>query len=298
MAVKKKKKGRLLKPHKLKSAVLKYFLNNPKKRMNAGSLAKKLKVANTKDSFRSALKALLSEEKIRSVAEGKYVLKKGTSKKDSGVQSKKKYIGIVDSIKSGAAYIIVDNLEKDVYVPARHLSNAFNGDEVEVGVRMFKHKNPEGKVKRIVKRNTPQVIGRLSMVKKYGVVNVSSKKVNIDVSIKKNGFNGAKDDDLVVVDIIDWGNQENPTIWGSVNKILTDLGEHDTAMETILVENGFSSTYPEAVMKEVSKYTDEISEEEIAKRRDFRDVLTFTIDPDTAQDFDDALSFGPRQRSI
>jgi ribonuclease R len=131
----------------------------------------------------------------------------------------------------------------------------------------------------------------LSIKKKYGVIVPASKRINLEVFIKKDHYKGANDGDRVIVNITDYGNAENPTIWGEIDKVIEDLSEHDFTMESILVENGFSSDYPAEVLKEVEKYEDKISEEEIAKRRDFRDILTFTIDPDTAQDFDDAISY-------
>lgn len=298
MAIKNKKKAKILKPAKLNAVLFKYFSRNPKKRMNASSLIKKIKIGNSKASVNSVLKNLLKEDKLRSVSEGKYVFNKKNSnsgkfsdKNGGSAVSKKTYVGIVDSIKSGAAYILIDDLEKDVYVPERKLKSAVDKDRVEVEVRFSKSKNPEGKVIKILKRNTPQMIGQLHMVKKYGIVHSSSKKIKLDVSIKADAFNGAKNNDYVLVDITDWGNLENPKIWGRVNKVLTDLGEHDMTMESILVENGFSSSYPEEVIKELDAYSDKITEEEIQKRRDFRETLTFTIDPDTAQDFDDAISY-------
>lgn len=291
MAIRKRKSGKLHKQGKLKSIVLKYFLKNPKKRMNAASLSKKLKVGNNKDSINTALKSLLKEGKLRSVSENKYVLDKKGIKDQKIKTSKAKYTGTVEIIRSGAAYIIVDNLEKDVYVPERDLNTAVNGDEVELDVRFFKSKNPEGRITKILKRNITQVIGKLITVGKDALVQSRSRKSSLDVFVKQKHFNGAKEGDLVMIDVYQWGDGSHSKIYGEVSRIISDLGHHDVTMESILVENGFNASYPKLVLKELDAFTDEISEEEIQKRRDFRDVLTFTIDPDTAQDFDDAISF-------
>ena len=298
MATRKNKiKGKTFKPNALKSFIFKYFLKNPKKRMDAGSLRKKLKIGNPKDAVNNVLNILVKEKAIRQVGERKYVLKRKSEDRSAGhnpkskSSSKKLMTGQVDSIKSGAAYIIIEGYEKDVYVPERHLKSAINGDIVEVEVREGHGKNPEGRIRNIVKRNTPQIIGTLSINKKYGVIVPASKRINLEVFIKKDHYKGAKDGDRVIVNITNYGNATNPTIWGEIDKVIEDLSEHDYTMESILVENGFSSDYPDEVLKEVEKYEDKITDEEIAKRRDFRDILTFTIDPDTAQDFDDALSY-------
>ncbi len=260
--------------------------------MNAGALAKKLKLSDTKPAINDALKALLKEKSIRSVAENKYVLDKSNLRAAPTGIKKQTYSGTVDMIKSGAAYIIVDALDKDVYVPAPYLNGAIDKDEVEVQVTFLKRKNPEGKVRKVIKRNTPQIIGQLSMRKKGAIVKSSSCKVNLDVYVTKQNLGEAKDGDYVLVDITDWSQKDNNNIvYGKVSKVLSRDDEHNFTMESILVENGFSTSYPEAVMKELDQFSDLITEEEIAKRRDFREILTITIDPDTAKDFDDAISY-------
>ncbi len=296
MAKRNKLKGKTFKPDLLKSFIFKYFLKNPKKRMDAGSLRKKLKIANPKPDLVKVLQLLVKENAIRGVGERKYVLKKKSEEKSdrsSGPKagSKKLLTGRVDSIRSGAAYIIIENYDKDIYVHERHLKSAVNGDIVEVEIKHVGGKNPEGRVRNIVKRNTPQIIGTINIGKRHGTITPISKKINLEVFIKKDKYKNAKDGDRVIVNITDYGNAENPTIWGEIDKVIENMSEHDFTMESILVENGFSSDYPDAVLKEVEKFEDKISQEEIDKRRDFREILTFTIDPDTAQDFDDAISY-------
>lgn len=296
MAKRNKIKGKTFKSNSLKTFIFKYFLKNPKKRMDAGSLRKKLKIGNPRDAINQVLDLLVKENAIRHAGERKYVLKRRNEDRSSqgkGKKSSKKRLltGQVDSIKSGAAYIIIENYEKDVYVPARHLKSAINGDIVEVEVKEVRGKNPEGRVRNILKRNMPQIIGTLEINRRHGVIIPANKRINLEVLIKKKDTGDASNGDRVIVTITDYGNAENPTIWGEVDRVVTELSPHDYTMESILVDNGFSSDYPAAVKKEVEKFSDKISEDEIAKRRDFRETLTFTIDPDTAQDFDDALSY-------
>jgi ribonuclease R len=296
MAKRNKLKGKTFNPHSLKAFIFKYFLKNPKKRMDAGSLRKKLKIANAKPDLITVLDLLVKENAIRSVGERKYVLKQKAEDKadrsdNTPIGTKKLLIGRVDSIRSGAAYIIIEDYDKDIYVHARHLKSAINGDIVEVEIKHVGGKNPEGRVRNIIKRNTSQIVGTINIEKRHGNITPASKKINLEVFVKKEKFNNAKNGDRVIVNITDYGTAENPTIWGEVDRVIADLSEHDFTMESILVENGFSSDYPDEVIKEVEKFEDKITQEEIDKRRDFREVLTFTIDPDTAQDFDDAISY-------
>ncbi len=293
----KQRKKKKLKSGAIRSAVIKCFLKNPKKRLNAGTLIKKMKIKGNRDAVHDCMVNLRNEDILRQVSDNKFVLnrkhKVAKAKASSGgSNSKLTYRGIVDTIKSGAAYILIDSMEDDVYVPASALRGAFNGDEVEVSVVYKKGRKPEGKVKKIITRNTPQVMGTLrTEKKKYSRLELASSKVRAEIKIGKEHYNGAKDGDKVLINIIHWpGNVDQP-IWGEVKKVFKNMDNHNWTMESILVENGFNSEHTPEAMKEAAKFPSKISEDEIAKRRDFRDILTFTIDPDTAQDFDDAISY-------
>ena len=287
-----KVKTKKLSPAKLKSQITKHFIKNPKKRLNAGQLAKRLKITNNKTAIEYALEGLLKDDIIRPVSDSKFVLNKraANSIKFSGAP-KTLYTGTVEKIRSGAAYIIVESLDRDVYVPFKHLNGAFHGDLVEVSVSFIRGRNPEGQIKKVLKRNMTQVMGRFQKRNKMGVVQSTSSKNGITVHIKKDASADAKDGDRVLVVIEEWGKGPNPIVWGSVKKVFESIDDHNWTMETILVENGFSSDYPEEVLNECKPFTSDYSEEELDGRRDFRGILTFTIDPDTAQDFDDAISY-------
>ena len=290
---KQKKKGRKLNADQLKKTILKYFAHNPKKRMNAGQLIKKLKLRVNRDAVGNALSELHSEDFIRPVSEFKYVLnKKKLIKKDApSIENGKTYVGKMDIIRSGAGYVLVEGLENDVYVPERHLNTAMNKDTVEITVRFFKNKKPEGRVVKVVKRNLSRVLGVLRASKSSGVVLAQSKKMNAEVFISPKNFNGAKDGDKVMVEIISWGSGGNNAVWGKILRVLNDMDTHDWTMESILAENGFASDYPDAVMEELKAFPTEVTEADLEGRRDFREDLCFTIDPETAQDFDDAISY-------
>ena len=278
--------------NQLKSVLLKYFLKNPKKRMNAGQLIKKLSLSNSRDSVSHALSELHRDDNIRSVSDHKYVLNKRKLKEEPADQgTDKTYVGKVEIIRSGSAYVVVPDLEKDVYVPRRYLASAMNGDRVELAVRFYRSKNPEGRVTKVIERNTSRVIGKLRASRSSGVVVWQTKRNTVEVFISSQNFGAAVDGDTVIVDIVSWGDENNNTVWGKVVRIVNDLDYHDFTMESILIENGFKSDYPDEVLKELEGISENISEEELLKRRDFREHICFTIDPDTAKDFDDAISY-------
>ena len=295
----KQRRKKKIKSENIKAAVIMCFLKNPKKRLNAGTLIKKMKIKGNRDAVMAAMINLRNEDVLRQVSDNKFVLnrkhtiaKAGSKSKGGAGSAKQTFQGKVSTIRSGAAYILVDNLEDDVYVPAHALKSAFNGDEVEITVKFNTGRKPEGKVRKIIKRNTTQIMGVVeSNKKKYSNVIPSSRKIMVDVKVGKDDHNGAKDGDKVLVDITHWPETPDQPLWGTVKKVFKGLDDHNWTMESILVENGFNSEHNPASMKEAAAFPQKISKAEIAKRRDFRKILTFTIDPDTAQDFDDAISY-------
>jgi len=298
----KNRKKRKVLPKEVKTSVLKCFLKNPKKRLNAGTIMSRMKIKANRDAIHAAMVKLRDEDVLKQVTDNKFVLnrkhplaKKGPkspASKHKSTKGKQTYDGVVAQIKSGAAFIIIDNLEEDVYVPASALNGAFDGDEVEVKVVPRGRRKLEGKVTKIHKRNTPEVMGTLEMTrKKYGTVIPASRKIKMNLKVAKEHLNGAKDGDKVKVEITHWPKDGDPTAWGEVSKVFKGIDPHNWTMESILVENGFHSEHSKAAVKEAKKFPVEISEEEASRRRDFRGILTFTIDPDTAQDFDDAISY-------
>ena len=295
-----KKKKKIL-SKEVKTSVLKCFLKNPKKKLNAGTIISKMKIRANKDAVYAAMITLRNEDVLKQITEFKFVLNrnhplankqaKGSRFKGSS-NNKQTFQGTVAQIKSGAAFILVDELDEDIYVPASALKGAFDRDEVEVAIIPKSGRKLEGKVTKILKRNTPEVMGTFQMTKKkYGTVALASKKVRMDLKVAKEELNGAKDGDKVKVEITHWPKGGDLTAWGRVTKVYKGIDPHNWTMETILVDNGFHSEHSKEAIKEAKKFPVEISEEEASKRRDFRDILTFTIDPDTAQDFDDAISY-------
>lgn len=287
-----KTRKKKLNSNQLKDSILKYLLKFQRKRLTPGQFIKKLNLENNRDSVQHALDSMMKEGTVRKLADNKYVLDRKNAKRSTTTRQKTKtFQGIVETIRSGAAYVLIDGLDTDVYIPERHLGSAINGDEVEISADFYKGKKPEGKVLKVLKRSTSQIIGKIINYKKFSIVSSTSRKNPVDVYVKPEHVLDAKNGEVVLVDIVDWGDKSNHIIWAKVNRVMSELDDHNLTMESILVENGFSSDYPEKVMQELDKIPNTISEEDLEGRRDFREVLCFTIDPDTAKDFDDAISF-------
>lgn len=209
------------------------------------------------------------------------------TKLDSG-RTAKYVFGTADITRNGAGYVSVQGMENDIFIPHKFVRNAMQGDEVKVRVTMF-GRRPEGEIVEIIRRSQDNFTGRVDVLDKFAFFVADERKLNTDVFIPLSALNGAKNDDRVIVRILDW-NKDGKKPIGEVVELLPDKSSADLDMKMILIGNGFSIDFPSACYKELEKYTDVIPPQEIATRVDFRDILTFTIDPEDAKDFDDAIS--------
>lgn len=198
--------------------------------------------------------------------------------------------GYVDMTQKGSAYVVSDELEDDIYITPKNINHALDGDFVKVLLyAQRKNKKPEGEIVEILERAKSEFVGIIEMSKNFGFLIPDNKKMLVDLYIPKESLNGAKNGDKAIAKITDWPeNASSP--FGEVTEVLGRPGDHNVEIHSILAEYGLPREFPKIVENEAAKVVEEISEEEIAKRRDFRDVLTFTIDPHDAKDFDDALS--------
>jgi ribonuclease R len=215
-------------------------------------------------------------------------------KKDrSGKKSSQTEIvkGKLDISKSGMGYVIVEGNEKDIIVRPNDFNRAFHGDIVRVQINkgLSKDKRTEGKVVDVAERKQTEFIGNIQMSKNFAFFIPASEKPIPDFYIAADKLNGAKDNERVVVKLISWDKSEKKPI-GEVVSILKSEDENDMAMKEILIETGFPLAFDKEVLAEVKKLQQHIAREEISKRKDYRDILTFTIDPNDAKDFDDAIS--------
>lgn len=199
--------------------------------------------------------------------------------------------GKLDISKSGMGYVIVEGNDKDIIVRPNDFNRAFHGDIVRVQVNkgLSKDKRQEGKIVDVAERKQTEFIGNIQMSKNFAFFIPASEKAIPDFYIATEKLNGAKDNERVVVKLVSWDKTEKKPI-GEVVSILKSEDENDMAMKEILIETGFPLAFDKEVLAEVKKLQPNISREEISKRKDFRDILTFTIDPVDAKDFDDAIS--------
>lgn len=200
-------------------------------------------------------------------------------------------IGRLSANSSGSAYLVSNDLPKDIYLHKNNTNKAFHLDTVKIKVVEGRDKGRtlEGEVIEIVERFRTEFVGKIQISDKFAFFIADSNKITTDFFIPKDKLLGATDGQKVIVSLTDWkDNAKNPN--GEVTRILGNAGEHETEIHSILEEYGLPYDFDEEVLAEARAIPIEISESEIAKRRDMRNVLTFTIDPADAKDFDDALS--------
>lgn len=200
--------------------------------------------------------------------------------------------GKVDMTADGSAYIVPeDELENDIYVAPRKLRQALHNDIVKVHVyERGRGRKREGEVIEIIQRAKTDFTGTININDAYAFFLPDDRKMLHDIFVPLDNLNGAKAGEKVVVSIVEWPKSAKNPI-GRVKEILGKKGENNTEMNAILADYGFPLSFPKAVEAEANEIPETIAPEEIAKRRDFRDTLTFTIDPFDAKDFDDAISF-------
>lgn len=191
---------------------------------------------------------------------------------------------------NGKNSFLPDDGGEPIAIAERNSAHAMNNDKVKITLfAKRKHRNPEGEVIEILERANDTFVGNLKVNKNYAFLLTESRTLANDIFIPKDMLKGGKDGDKAVVKIIEWpSDAKNPI--GQVIDVLGKAGENTTEMHAILAEFGLPYTYPKQVEAAAEKLSAEITPEDYAEREDFRDVVTFTIDPKDAKDFDDALS--------
>ena len=222
-----------------------------------------------------------AQDKIHETEIGKYQI----------ISKSEYYEGIVDMTSRKTGYFVCDELEDDVFIPFINLNHALDGDKVKAYIyNRRSSRKPEAEVLEILERKKTEFVGVIDIQKNFAFVTTANAKMYTDIFIPKNKIGDAEHGDVVLVTLEDWPKKADPP-FGSVIKVLGKPGEHNTEIHAILAEYGLPYDFPIEVEAYANKIDTSITEEEIKKRRDMRDVLTFTIDPKDAKDFDDALSF-------
>ena len=285
MTRKKKRRSRNNKISNLTNTILSILKKERNKTFNYKQIASKLGVndASSRNQIIKKLAQLKVKGEIEEVDRGKF----------KAIVNTEYHIGILDLSAKGNGYIISDDFEDDVFVASNNINKALDGDEVEFYAYRRKHRGKqEGEITNIIKRAKSDYVGTIQIQnsKKFAFVVADSPKMYTDIFVPINKIKKAEDGDKVLVKLTDWPeNASSP--YGKVTEVLGKPGEHSTEIHSILAEYGLPHEFPLEVEAYVNKLDTSITEEEIAKRRDMRKDLTFTIDPKDAKDFDDALSF-------
>lgn len=200
--------------------------------------------------------------------------------------------GVVDHVNRRFAYVICEGQDEDIWVKSDDLANAIDGDRVRVRVKKGARNGsrPEGVVTQIVSRGRTEFVGKIEIMPKYAFIVPDNRKIYVDIFVYPEKIGKAKTNDKVLVKIKDWhgGKQKSPV--GQVTEVLGQAGENEAEIHSIMAEFGLPFRFPKNVEAFAEKLPIEITKDEIKKRRDLREVTTFTIDPDDAKDFDDAIS--------
>ncbi len=199
--------------------------------------------------------------------------------------------GTVQMSREGFGFVIVPDREDDIFIPQKYMLHALNGDQVRAAVtrkKDAKHR-AEGEIVAIVERSKKPFIGILQIMGQRGWVIVESRNMPYDIQVPLEGIDDDAQWKKVAVQVVDWPMHTDAPV-GKIIDILGEPGENDTEMHAILAEFGLPYRFDPAVEDAAAKIPVKIEEKEIKRRRDMRDVLTVTIDPADAKDFDDAVS--------
>jgi ribonuclease R len=271
-------------PKTYSEKIVKILSNNSNKPYDYKQICTILELTDTKsrNEIIKDLKILAAQKIIIESEPGQFLVK---------AVSQDYYEGTIDMTTRKTAYFVCEEYGEDVFIPTNNLNRALDKDKVKVYIyNRRRGKKPEGEVIEVLERKKTEFVGVIDIQRNFAFVSTANAKMYTDIFIPKDKYNGAEQGDVVLVNIEDWPKKADSP-FGSVIKVLGKPGEHNTEIHAILAEYGLPYDFPIEVEVFAQKIDTEIHPEEIAKRRDMRNVLTCTIDPKDAKDFDDALSF-------
>lgn len=269
----------------LTNTILSILKKERNQSFNYKQIAAKLGVndASSRNQIIKKLRDLQGKKEIEEVERGKF----------KAIVNAEYYTGILDLSSKGTGYIICDDFVDDVFIASNNINRALNGDEVEFYVyKRPKRGKIEGEITQVITRKKTEYVGVIQIHEKknFAFVVVDDHKMYKDIFVPINKINKAQDGDKVLVKLEEWPEKaDSPN--GKIIQVLGKPGEHNTEIHSILAEYGLPNEFPHEVEAYANAIDTTITEAIIAKRRDMRKDLTFTIDPKDAKDFDDALSF-------
>jgi len=280
-----KKKKAYLPIEKLEDALYQLFKTNPDQSFTTKHLIQAVRL-NPEDSiaFGRILDKLVSDRVIKRLPKKRYKIAPSRTKYPKGE-------GVIMMSRSGFAFVAVEGYDEDIYVSVNKLHGALHGDKVRLSIVRSKtrRRKIEGEVAEILERSKRPYIGIVQIQKNRIYVISDNRYLPYDIRVSADELNGAKNGDKVAVLVTDFAEGKNEPL-GKIIDVLGLPGDNNTEMHAILAEFGLPYQFEEEVEKDAAKISDKITKKDLAERRDFRDVTTFTIDPADAKDFDDALS--------
>ncbi|HEX6222954.1 MAG TPA: ribonuclease R [Chryseolinea sp.] len=285
MSKKKKTKDKSAKEQRneIEAALLAFLDQNQEKSFSLKQIIKKLSLKKKDD-----IKVLghLIDDHVE--ADRIVEVKDGTYKSN---REEEEITGVVDHVSSRFAYVKIGNDEPDIFIKGRDLGSAVDGDTVQIVIFPTRHgEHREGKVTKVIHRNRNRFVGKVELSKNFAFVVADARKIHADFFVYPENINGATTGDKVIIEVTSWSeNDRKPE--AKVVEILGKAGENEAEIHSIMAEFELPFRFPERVISESQKIAEGITDEEAKKRWDFREITTFTIDPEDAKDFDDALSF-------
>jgi ribonuclease R/exosome complex exonuclease DIS3/RRP44 len=269
----------------LTNTILSILKKERNQTFNYKQIADKLGVndASSRNQIIKKLRELQGKQEIEEVERGKF----------KAIVNTEYHTGRLDLAAKGNGYIICEDFDDDVFIASNNINKALHGDEVEFYA--YKRRNRgkiEGEITNVIKRAKSEYVGVIQIhnKKNFAFVVPDSNKMQTDIFVPINKINKAEDGDKVLVKLEDWPEKADSP-HGKIVQVLGKPGDHNTEIHAILAEYGLPMEFPHEVEDYANKLDTSITKEEIVKRRDMRNDLTFTIDPKDAKDFDDALSF-------
>lgn len=264
------------------SDIIVVFRKDPKRPLNIKQVATRIGINNKEglSIVERHLEKLVAKGEIETLQNGKFRLK-----------SKMGYItGRVDLSPSGTAYVISDQVKEDVFIAPNNLNHALNDDVVKVCLfASGRRTRLEGEIVEIIQEGRREFVGIIERNSKYAFVIVDKRYIPYDIFVANEDAMDAKNGQKVVVSIVEWPKKAKYPV-GRIVRVLGNVGDNETEMHAILEEFDLPYHFTNELEDEANALPDTVSEQEIKQRRDFRDIITFTIDPADAKDFDDALS--------
>ena len=276
-----RKKNKAPKKNFLFEEVWLFLKNHPGKSFNYKQIAAALEIDQIeKFNLIEVLDTLARNKQVIETDRGKYSVK----------ATQRITVGIIDFTSAGDAYVNFSDDEPDVFIPREKTGSALQGDTVKISIQESKGKRKDAAVVEVVGRKKTEFVGIIQSSPKHTFVVPTNNKIHVDFYVPQGKSLKADNGQKVLIRLIEWQHgDKNPS--GEVIKIFGTPGEHHAEIHAIMAEYGLPSDFPESVEKAAQELSTQITKDEIAKRRDFRKVLTFTIDPHDAKDFDDAISF-------